>query len=246
MSPVGDQSTRIKNNQQRSPLRTMRRILLLLLLLAVAVFVFEYTRPFRPDNTVDAYVDRLIGRDWADFEDADLIYIEMPADADADMDHTGTFVVSNKRRAYADGAMILILPVLQLSKAVSDGTSKENLNGHPGLFAMSDMPGEGDYNVSIAGHRNRSNFYYLDRVGEGDRAYLIYDGYIYTYIFHDRTEVTPQEWGIISKQGFSCCTLITCTPIRIASRRMVVRFELESVETDSEERRSEIIDWEYE
>jgi LPXTG-site transpeptidase (sortase) family protein len=242
MAPVDGQSEQMKHNRRSSRLRAVRWILLLLLLLAITVFVFEYTRPFRPDNSVDDYVDRLIGRDWVDFEDPDLVYIEMPADEE----HAEKFAVRHERSDYVDGTMILILPSLQLNKAVSDGTSKENLNGHPGLFPMSDMPGEGDCNVSIAGHRNRSNFYYLDRVGEGDRAYLVYDGYIYTYLYSSRTEVLPTQWDIIGKQGFSCCTLITCTPIRVASHRMVVRFELENIEADSEERRNEIIDWEQE
>ena len=235
MATNSNKSAQVKHRRQSSRLRTMRRILILLLLLAIVVFIFEYTRPFRSDNTVDVYVDRLIRRDWVDFEDPDFIYIEIPADTD----QTGKSIVSNERSDYVDGSMILILPELQISTAVSDGTSKENLSGHPGLFEMSDMPGEGDRNVSIAGHRNRKNFYYLDRIGDGDRVYLVYDGYIYTYLFYDRTKVLPTEWGVISTQGFSCCTLITCTPIRIASHRMVVRFVLEKIEVDSMERRSE-------
>ena len=236
MAANSSPSAKVKHHRQSLRLRTPRRILILLLLPAIVVFIFEYTRPFRPDNTVDAYVDRLIGRDWADFEDPHLIYIKMPADTD----QTGKSIVSSERSDYVDGRMILIVPALQLSTAISDGTSKESLSERPGLFAMSDMPGKGDRNVSIAGHRNRKNFYYLDRIGDGNRAYLIYDGYIFTYLFYDRTEVLPTEWGIIGKHGFSCCTLITCTPIRIASHRMAVRFELEKIEIDSAERRSEI------
>jgi len=75
-------------------------------------------------------------------------------------------------------------------------------------------------------------FYYLDRIGAGDRIYVFYDSKIYTYVFHDRDEVLPTDWSVISEQGYDCVTLITCTPIRVADKRMVVRFILESVVLD--------------
>jgi len=233
----------MSENKREKPGRSSRRrallhVLLLLFAMFTLAFVFEYTRPYRFDNPVDAYVDKLIGRGWVDFEDPNLTYVEMPSDADS----TGMLTVSDERGEY-NGGLILILPRLQLYTEVSGGTTLDSLHGHPGLFEMSDMPGEGDRNVSIAGHRDHSSFYYLDRVGEGDRAYLVYKGKIYTYVFHDRTEVLPSEWSIIGKQGYSCCTLITCTPIRTATHRMVVRFELESVEESTDARLAEIADW---
>jgi LPXTG-site transpeptidase (sortase) family protein len=48
-------------------------------------------------------------------------------------------------------------------------------------------------------------------------------------VFSDRKDVVPTDWSVITNQGFACCTLITCTPVRIANMRMVVRFELESI-----------------
>jgi len=79
----------------------------------------------------------------------------------------------------------LLLPAVQLDTEVSNGTKLDCLHGHPNIFEMSDMPGESDHNVSIAGHRDHSFFYYLDRVGEGDQVYLVYKEYIYTY-FYDK------------------------------------------------------------
>jgi len=232
----------VSAERKRKRLRMLRRALIVLLLLAMAAFLFEYTRPYRDDNPVDAFVDGLVGRDWVDFEDPDFSYVELPAGADLD----GLLVVSRERSEYQDGDILLILPALEFSKGVSDGTARDNLRGHPGLFEMSAMPGQGDRNVCIAGHRDHSSFYYLDRVGPGDRAYLAYDGHIFTYLFRDVTVVVPSDWGIIDNQGFSCLTLITCTPIRVSSHRMVVRFALESIEVDTEARRAEIIDWSQE
>jgi LPXTG-site transpeptidase (sortase) family protein len=101
---------------------------------------------------------------------------------------------------------------------------------YSGLFEYSNMPGEGDRNVSIAGHRSRGVFCDLDKPGEGDRAHLVYGANIYTYVFLDRNVVPPTDWSVITNQGFSCCTLVTCTPIRVADKRMIVRFELEKIE----------------
>ena len=35
-------------------------------------------------------------------------------------------------------------------------------------------------------------------------------------------------------EGFSCLTLVTYMPIRVSAHRMAVRFELESIEEDTE------------
>lgn len=57
---------------------------------------------------------------------------------------------------------------------------KAALNKGPGLYEYSQLPGEGDRNVSIAAHRNKSRngvisewfFYYIDTLCEGDYIYL--------------------------------------------------------------------------
>jgi LPXTG-site transpeptidase (sortase) family protein len=210
----------------------LRSLLLALIALAAAALLFELTRPYRPDNPLDAFIDRLIGRDWAEselatVETAAITYVEMPADADLD----GLLYITGERTDYAEGAMTLTIPKLELAMAVSDGTDRDALNRGPSLFEYSNMPGEGDRNVSIAGHRSRKFFYDLDKLGEGDRIYLDYEGNRYTYVFLDTKDVVPTDWSVITNQGFASCTLITCTPIRVSNMRMVVRFTLESIES---------------
>jgi LPXTG-site transpeptidase (sortase) family protein len=205
-------------------------LLALLIALTVAVLLFEATRPYRPDNFIDAFIDRLIGRDFSEseldtVETADITYVEMPANIDL----SGLLYITGERKDYIDGSMTLVVPRLRLEMRVSNGTSKSDLNRGPSLFEYSNMPGEGDRNVSIAGHRSRKFFYDLDKIGEGDRVYIRYGGQRYTYVFLDRKDIEPTDWSVITNQGFACCTLITCTPVRIANMRMVVRFELESI-----------------
>jgi LPXTG-site transpeptidase (sortase) family protein len=211
----------------------VRRVLLMLICLTAAVFVFEWTRPYRPDNFVDRFVDALIGRDWIESAlptvetagENDIVYVEVPADADL----TGLLYISPERESYEEGGMTLIVPALDLDIAVSNGTTRQNLRRNPGLFEFSGMPGNEERNVSIAGHRSGGVFYHLDKLAEGDRVYLIYDSRIFVYLYLDRTEVLPTDWSVIADQGFSCCTLITCTPVDLANKRMAVRFELEKI-----------------
>jgi LPXTG-site transpeptidase (sortase) family protein len=214
-----------------SRLARLRPLLAAFIALAVVALLFELTRPYRPDNFIDAFIDRLIGRDWAEseldtVETADITYVEMPADADLD----GLLYITEERADYADGSMTLTVPKLNLSMAVSDGTARADLNRGPSLFEYSNMPGEGDRNVSIAGHRSHKFFYDLDKLGEGDRVYIEYGAKRYSYVYLDRKDVVPTDWSVITNQGFPVCTLITCTPVKVANMRMVVRFELENIE----------------
>jgi LPXTG-site transpeptidase (sortase) family protein len=217
----------------------IRQALLILICLTAVVFVFEFTRPYRPDNFIDRFVDALIGRDWIESrlptmetaEEGDIVYVEMPAGADL----TGLLYISPERESYKDGEMTLIVPALDLNAAVSDGVTRQALRRRPGLFEFADMPGNENHNVSIAGHRSGGVFFHLDKLTEGDRVYLIHDSRIFDYLYLDRTEVFPTDWSVIAGQGFSCCTLITCTPVDLANKRMVVRFELEKVYRYSDE-----------
>ena len=209
-------------------IRLIRIVLLALIIVVAGAVIFEINRPYRPDNPIDAFIDEVIGRPPVNPDAAfepPIEYIELPADADLE----GFLPVSPGRQDYVDGEMTLVIPLLDFNKAIKAGTSYPALRIAPGLFEASGMPGEAGANVSIAGHRTRDAFYFLDRLGEEDRIYLIYDTYIYTYVFYDRSVVRPSEWSVISEQGFDACTLITCTPIGAGNRRMIVRFILENV-----------------
>jgi len=210
-------------------IQCIRGLLLALIIVVAGAVLFEISRPYRPDNPFDQLVDEVIGRHAAaiEAEDVSLVYIELPPDAAME---DGFLVVSPGRQDYKDDEMTLVVPLLNFSQTVKSATTQAAMKNAPGLFEASGMPGEPGANVSIAGHRTRGAFYYLDRIEENDRVYLIHDYNIYTYVFYDRSVVLPSEWSVISEQGFDACTLITCTPIGAGNRRMIVRFILESVE----------------
>ena len=206
-------------------IRRVRRVLIVLIIIVAIALLFESTRPYRPDNPVDAIVDNIIGRRPLEdeVEDTPPVYIVIPSGSDLN----GLVQVSEERLEYSDDEMRLIIPALDFDGPVQSGTSRAALKKGPGLFESSDMPDEPGANVSIAGHRTRNAFYYLNKIGKGDRIYIIYNSVTYTYVFYDRSVVLPTDWNVITKQGFDACTLITCTPIGVADKRMVVRFILE-------------------
>jgi len=213
-------------------IRRVRLLLIILIIVTAGAVIFEITRPYRYDNPIDSLVDEMIGRSRAGEDAGDEefpVYIELPSDADLN----GQIQVSEERLEYVNDEMTLIVPSIGFSGAVQAGTSRAALKNGPGLFESSGIPGQPGANVSIAGHRTRDTFYYLDRVGEEDRVYIIYNSYIYTYVYYDRNIVLPSDWHVISGQGFDACTLITCTPVRVADKRLVVRFILESITEES-------------
>lgn len=144
---------------------------------------------------------------------------ELPAD---------TLYITEGRRYYQRGKMTLILPAIDVFTPVGESTGPEGLKEMPGLYEFSQLPGEGNINVSIAGHRDIHDmvFYSLDKVANGDYAYLLYDGSVYRYLYKDTKIVKPSEWDVIKPQGFSCLTLTTCDPIGTTINRMIVRMEL--------------------
>ena len=137
--------------------------------------------------------------------------------------------ITVERQQYVQGDMRLVIPRLSLDKSVGNGTTQDDLSYGPCLYDYAQLPGTGNRNVSIAGHRIYQDFYYLDEMTELDYLYLVWDGSIYRYIYESTTVVEQDDWGPIYSQGYSLVTLTTCTPIGISDHRMIVRFTLDEI-----------------
>lgn len=162
--------------------------------------------------------------------------IEEPEEED-NLPHDKLFITV-ERQDYQDGELQLIIPKLNVDKPVLNGVDAATLSRGLGLYDYAQLPGEGNRNVSIAGHRNgRVNgkvtdtmpFYYVDTLGDGDYLYLRDAAHIYRYKWKEAVEVEPSDWGPIYSQGYSCLTLTTCTPIGINTQRLIIRAELDEI-----------------
>lgn len=159
---------------------------------------------------------------------------ELPDDG---LPHDKLFITV-ERQKYKSGDMVLKIPKLDKEWSVLNGVSAEVLAKGVGLYDYAQLPGKGNKNVSIAGHRNgRTNgkvtdkapFYYIDTLAEGDYLYLRDNENIYRYVYHSTDIVEEDDWGPIYSQGFSCLTLTSCHPIGISTQRIIVRGKLDEI-----------------
>ena len=84
-------------------------------------------------------------------------------------------------------------------------------------------PGEKG-NVVLAGHRdiNSALFRELDRLGPGDEIFVSNSLGEYRYIVADSLVVNPDYTQVMEPTDDSRVTLITCTPIGLATQRLIV------------------------
>ena len=152
---------------------------------------------------------------------------------------TDSFFISNTRKAYQSGSMILRVPRLAYEGEVLDGTASWILSQGVGLYQYSALPSYGNPNVSIAGHRGvyGAEFYNIDKFEEGDLLYLEYDGFLFTYEYLETVTVALDDWSMLYCTDYSAITLTSCL-MEGDTERICVRGKLikaEPLEEDAED-----------
>lgn len=138
-----------------------------------------------------------------------------------------------KKKKSGDG-LRLIIPSLEIDTEVVNGTTLSALKHGPGLYATAQMPGEGDRNTSIAGHRNGIGttwniFYDIDKLNIGDELFLVYEDKVYRYLYKETKIVNPDNVSVLENQGYSCLTLTSCHPIGSDAQRIIIHAELKEI-----------------
>lgn len=133
-----------------------------------------------------------------------------------------------------DNSFRLIVPRLKLNSEVVNGTTLSALKHGPGLYSVAQMPGEGDRNTSIAGHRNGIGttwniFYDIDKINIGDELFLAYGDKVYRYLYKETKIVNPDNISVLDRQGYSCLTLTSCHPLGSNAQRIIVHAELKEI-----------------
>jgi sortase A len=134
------------------------------------------------------------------------------------------------QRSLRDGAPMgrIVVPRLQLSMAVVNGTSESDLQRAPGHYDAASgtntaVPGMGGV-VAIAGHRTTflHPFRHIDDLRPGDNVYLQmpYGTFRYTVFAHKI--VAADDWSILRRRAFEQLVLSACHPLRSATHRYVV------------------------
>ena len=125
------------------------------------------------------------------------------------------------------GIGVLTIAKIDLKMPVSDGVSEAQLKVSAGWVPQTAPIGETG-NAVIAGHRNYTYGSHFNRLGElevGDEiAYKSKDGESMVFIVSEILEIVPGDQAAFEQpEDEQMLTLYTCTPIRTATHRLLIR-----------------------
>lgn len=125
---------------------------------------------------------------------------------------------------------IMEIPKIDLKVAVAEGTDKKTLKKAVGHFEGSAMPGEAG-NFAVAGHRSYTYNEFFNRLNEvevGDEIKVKTTKGEFVYEVTDIFVVEPHEVWVLDPTPEPTITLVTCTPIRVGTHRLIVKGKLKS------------------
>lgn len=133
----------------------------------------------------------------------------------------------NKGTTITEDGLIGILSIdrINLRVAIAEGTDKEALRYSVGHFTDTALPGEPG-NACFTGHRSYAfgeYFNRLDEVAVGDRIQILTLDQTLEYEVTESFVVEPEETWVLDPTEEETITLITCTPVRIATHRLIIR-----------------------
>ena len=120
---------------------------------------------------------------------------------------------------------VISIPKIQLNVALSEGIDANILKYAVGHFTGTPMPGE-DGNFCVAGHRSYTyNQYFnrLDELGIGDKIVVTTMDGEFQYKVYESRVVEPEEISVLDNTEDAEITLVTCTPIRVATHRLIIK-----------------------
>ncbi|WP_167957872.1 class D sortase [Anaerosporobacter faecicola] len=147
---------------------------------------------------------------------------DTPTSEDGDIDQERAFQTETAK----DGLIgILYIDRINLRVAIAEGTDKEALRYSVGHFENTVFPGEKG-NACFTGHRSYAFGQYFNRLDEmqvGDRIKILTLDQILEYEVTESFVVEPEDTWVLDPTEEEIITLITCTPVRIATHRLIVR-----------------------
>lgn len=121
------------------------------------------------------------------------------------------------------------IPAIDLLMPVLKGMTNDNLRYAAATFDNGVVPG-GTGNYSLAGHRSYTYGRMFNRLNELAPGHLIeitVKQETFTYRVTESFVVNPEDtWVLKSDRSKNEITLVTCTPIRTATQRLIIKGEL--------------------
>lgn len=124
---------------------------------------------------------------------------------------------------------VIEIPKIELTAAIGKDVSTETLKYSVGHFKGTALPGEKG-NCSIAGHRSYTYSEFFNRLDElaiGDEITIKTPEGTFKYVVYDKFVVEPSRVEVLDATEDATLTLVTCTPVRIATHRLIVKAMLQ-------------------
>lgn len=156
------------------------------------------------------------------------------SDVDKSVDENVDDIVINKKKDENEDTLgtigLIIIPKIDLKAPIDEGIDNKTLKYAAGHFEGTALPGEKG-NCCIAGHRSytyNEMFNRFDEIAKGDEIIINTKKGKYTYLVYDILVVKPEEVDVLNNTKDATLTLVTCTPIRIATHRLIIKGKLKN------------------
>jgi sortase A len=128
-----------------------------------------------------------------------------------------------------NGSMgLMLIPKINLKVTIGEGIDMETLKYEVGHFPNTAKPGEKG-NFCVAGHRSYTYNESFNKLGEikiGDEVIIRTIKEEYKYKVYEIKVVEPSEVSVLDSTEDATLTLVTCTPIRVATHRLIIKGKL--------------------
>lgn len=194
------------------------------ILVIVTITVMDLNARQKQQALIDAYISNSASKNNADPAGNDNL--EKNPDLKSNNARIDTEDTSSQQNNPAiETIAILSIPRVNLTLAVAKGVGDDVLKYALGHYEDTAMPGQPG-NFSVIGHRNYAFGKFLNRLDEveaGDNIIVNYQDKKYEYIVTDILVVEPTDTWVLDPTHDAQITLITCTPIRLATHRLIVK-----------------------
>jgi sortase A len=134
-----------------------------------------------------------------------------------------------KKRKKQEVIGIIKIPKIKVNLPIVEGVKKQSLRVGIGHFPGTAKLGT-EGNSALAGHRSYAlgkMFNRLNEIVNGDMITIITKKGSYTYKVYEKFVVLPKDVYVLNKvKNDNIITLVTCTPVRVATHRLIVRARL--------------------
>lgn len=123
---------------------------------------------------------------------------------------------------------IMEIDKIDLSVTIAEGTDNKSITLSVGHFPDTAMAGEKG-NFSVVGHRSYRYGAYFNRLDELEAGDIIKVKTVageFEYVVDESFVVEPTELWVLDPTDTATITLVTCTPIRTATHRLIVKGHL--------------------